>query len=142
VVGEVRQVPPDEVLDQLRIIDPARTALLSDSLPITLDDPGTPGLADVFYHNPQSIEITVNRQAPGLLVLSQSWTPGWQARLDGSSVPVYRVDHALLGVYLPEGSHKVSLNYNPRGWQWGRPLSVLTLLGAMAADFLLRRRRA
>ena len=142
VVGEVRQVPPDEVLDQLRVIDPARTALLSDPLPITLDDPDTSGPADAFYHNPQSIEITVNRQSPGLLVISQSWTPGWQARLDGSSVPVYRVDHALLGVYLPEGSHKVSLNYNPRGWQWGRPLSVLTLLGAMAADFLLRRRRA
>ena len=43
--------------------------------------------------------------AHGFLVLSESYFPGWRARIDGSSVPVERTDLDLQGARIPPGRH-------------------------------------
>jgi hypothetical protein len=142
VVGEARQVVETDVLAQLPTIDPATTALLSEPLPEPLRTPAASGPVDSFHPaNPQSLTISLDRTAPGLLVVSIAWAPGWQARLDGDPAPVYRVNHALLGVYVPAGEHTVHLEYSPRGWQWGWPISLLTLCGLGVWSVMARRAR-
>jgi hypothetical protein len=138
VVGEARRVTPEAVLVQLPEIDPATSALVVEALPGELTQPETSGPVVAFeYHSPQAISVQVNRTAPGLLVVSMAWAPGWQATVDGAPAMVYRTNHALLGVYLPAGEHTVALDYSPRGWQWGWPISVLTLVGLMLSGVVV-----
>jgi hypothetical protein len=72
--------------------------------------------------------LDVRAEGPGLLVVAESWDAGWSARLDGSDTPVFRVEHARMGVVLPEGIHRVELTHWPSGLVAG---IVLALVGAL-----------
>ena len=117
---------PDQaaVLRTLPKVDPGRTALLAES-PLDLpEEPRPPVPAEVTKRSANSMDVQVQTQQPGLLVVSRTWMPGWQAWVDGQPTPVYRVDYALQGVPLPAGEHKVRLRYQPVEWRIGWPLSL------------------
>ncbi|MEO0649118.1 MAG: YfhO family protein [Planctomycetota bacterium] len=84
---------------------------------------------------PGRVGARVESEAPELLVLTETWDPGWRAAVDGEPVPVARVDHALCGVWLQPGSHAVEFRYAPRSWRVGLGLAFAGLLwlGATAA---------
>ena len=73
-------------------------------------------------------------------MLTETWDPGWVARVDGRPVPVSRVDHALCGVWLQPGEHLVEFRYAPRSWRVGLALALLGALGLGAATAIAARR--
>jgi uncharacterized membrane protein YfhO len=73
----------------------------------------------------------VDAVGPGLLVLAQSFDPGWTARLDGNARAVFRVNHAQMGVVLPPGAHFIEFRHAARGFAAGVALSVCSLLGLL-----------
>ena len=77
-----------------------------------------------------------------LLVVSESWAPGWRARLaDGTPAETVRVGGATLGVVIPAEHDKATLYYRPDGWIRGQQLfgggCIVLLVGLVIA-----RRRA
>ncbi|HEV3458050.1 MAG TPA: YfhO family protein [Thermoanaerobaculia bacterium] len=90
---------------------------------------------------------TVLRREPGrwkiawrsaqarLLVVAESWTPGWRAWVDGQARPVEPAAGALLGVWLGPGAGRVELRYRPPGLRVGSALSVAALLALVAVPF-------
>jgi hypothetical protein len=90
--------------------------------------------ARVTYQGPN--QITVEAEGPGWLVLSEVWTPGWQAAVDGTPSKVYRTNVTFSGLALPDGFHTVSFTYAPTGWVWGRWISLgaltITLIATAA----------
>jgi hypothetical protein len=68
--------------------------------------------------------IDVQADGPGWLVVSEVWAPGWRASINGAQAEVYRTDVAFCGLPLPDGSHMVTLTYEPTGWVWGRWISI------------------
>ena len=66
-------------------------------------------------------------EAHGLLVFTEGWHPGWEARVDGKPVKVHRVDHGLIGVKLPRGPHRVELRFCPRSLTRGALLSAVAV---------------
>jgi hypothetical protein len=87
---------------------------------------GTGSRVQVIERRPGRLVLDVSAEADGLLVVSQSFYPGWQARVDGQRWTVQRVDHLLQGVALEAGSHRVELDYQPS------PLPALVSLAALA----------
>jgi uncharacterized membrane protein YfhO len=75
-------------------------------------------------------------------VLTDSWAPGWKAKVDGRDADVQRVDYLIRGVAVPAGRHTVEFRYEPATWTWGWAISLITLLGLIAAVLVGRRRRA
>lgn len=67
-----------------------------------------------------------------LLVLTRSWDPGWEARVDGEAVPVLRAQLALLAVVVPPGEHRIEIAYRPRSFRIGLGLSAAGLLAVLA----------
>ncbi len=59
-----------------------------------------------------------------MLVVSDSFYPGWRALVDGVPRPVLRVDHALQGVLVPAGATTVELVYEPASVKIGLLLSL------------------
>jgi hypothetical protein len=87
---------------------------------------------------PGTLRIGTTASNGGYLVVSESWYPGWRARVDGADAAVERADYAMLGVRLPPGAHLVELWYAPHGFtaaRWatlaGALLLVLVAAGAV-----------
>jgi uncharacterized membrane protein YfhO len=68
--------------------------------------------------------------------MSQAAYPGWRATLDGSEVPLYVGNHALLALPLPAGEHRVELRYWPTTWGTGLAAAGLGVALCLVA-FLL-----
>ena len=131
------QVVPDfaEALERMAspAFSPLRTALL-EKLPTGLSGTGLPGgPVELRRPSPERIECNVETPEAGLLVVSESYFPGWEARLDGSPAPIHRVDHALMGLVVPAGSHRVELSYSPESFRWGSAISWSGLLCVILA---------
>ena len=83
--------------------------------------------------------LEVRAEGPGLLVVAEGWDRGWRAALDGEPVGVARVNQLAIGLSLPPGMHRVTLDYRPPGLVAGL---ALALLGAVALALEAVGRRA
>ncbi len=125
-----------------RILSPSfdfrEEAVLEEELPRWVE-PSAESTAEASAHvmdyQPNRVTIDVQTASDGLLVLTDTYAPGWKALLDGEPVPVYVADHAFRAVVVPTGSHRITLVYQPRSFYAG---AIITLLGlaAIGAVFL------
>ncbi len=83
--------------------------------------------------------VKVDMQCRGLVVISDSWYPGWRATVDGHEAELWRVDTVIRGVVVPKGSHEVRVVYRPASVYAG---FACLLIGLAGAGFLQRRREA
>lgn len=82
--------------------------------------------------------VETDLSAPGLLVVSEIWYPGWTATVNGQPQAVERVDGLLQGVWLDApGHYTVALSYAPRSAQMGSLISLVTI-GALLGGGLVR----
>ncbi len=96
--------------------------------------------ARIMVDEPARVVVSASTGAPAWLVLTDTWFPGWRARLDGADVAVQRADHAFRAVALPPGRHEVEFAFTPRGLRPGVAISLAAL--AILGVLLLPRRRA
>jgi hypothetical protein len=109
---------------------------------VTLDkDAGLDGLppqAQVRWLDRGRNHITVQADSArrGLLVVSQTWYPSWEAWVDGQKTELLKADGgAMQAIMLDAGSHRVELAYSPRLLQFG---GLLAALGLALMALLLR----
>jgi hypothetical protein len=88
----------------------------------------TSGQASIIDETPNRLVVAATLAAPGLLVLSDSWDPGWSARAQERSIPVLRVNHALRGVVLPAGASLVEFRYRPLSFRLGLAAALAVLI--------------
>lgn len=69
----------------------------------------------VGRYEPERVELVAEVRERSVLVLTDAWYPGWEARVDGREAAVFPVDQALRGVVVGPGSHRVELEFHP-GW--------------------------
>jgi uncharacterized membrane protein YfhO len=97
--------------------------------------PFTP--AEWVGDEPGRVLLRVETTAPGLLVVGETWMPGWTARVDGRSAPVLRGNHFQRVVPLPSaGRHEILMEFDPPGWKAG--IGITTgAIGVWGVLFLL-----
>jgi hypothetical protein len=83
-----------------------------------------------------SWEFEVQTPQPALLVVADSYYPGWQARVDGVAVPVSPANVAQCAVPVPAGRHQVEMFFRPREFVQGALVSGFSLL--LAALIVVR----
>jgi Bacterial membrane protein YfhO len=146
VIGKVRPVDGDEALN-LAIagtgFDPRRSVLVEQTCDIcrSMTAGGFAGRVTRVHRSDNSITLDVEARRPAMLVVSESWFPGWSAVVDQASAGVVRADAVALGVPLPAGRHHVELTYHPPGFTLGAAISGGAVLSIIAAAALLRERR-
>ncbi len=122
----------DEDPMRLRTIEVARQALVDRPIPELVGGTGEPVTATIVSESPRRVEIQATTSQPGLLVLSDSYFPGWTATVNGSPREIHRVNIALRGVLLSSGEHTVVFTYQPRWFQIGVVVSLVGWLLALA----------
>lgn len=122
--------------------DPRREAIIAgcDGVP-AVGPAGSAARADLQEYSAQRVTIRAETDAPGWLVLTDAWFPGWRARVNGAEQPIWRANYAFRAVWLPAGRHEVEFRYWPRPLTWGLAASGAASL-AIAALFWRGRRRA
>ncbi len=84
----------------------------------------------IFGYDERSYGIHYRARTPSLLKLAVAWYPGWEARVAGRSLPILRVDHALLGVVVPPGDGAVEFRFSSRYFARGLLITLIAWLGA------------
>jgi hypothetical protein len=140
-------------LDRLRTMSAAdlRSTVVLDRAPATGAGAapaacGPSGEATVRHYEPERVVIDARADVASIMVLTDNWFPGWEARVDGKKVDVLRADHALRGVALTPGAHRVEFDYRPRPFRTGATITMATALVALGSVLVpqarrLRRRR-
>ncbi len=72
------------------------------------------------------VSITTSTASNSLLVLSDNYYPGWKAYVDGKETQIYRTNYTFRSVVLPKGEHIVGFKYEPKSFQVGVSLSILS----------------
>lgn len=70
---------------------------------------------------------TSNPNADAILVLTQTYYPGWHATVDTKEVPVFPVNIKHVGVRVPAGNHTVEFRYRPESFLYGAWISGISL---------------
>jgi hypothetical protein len=89
------------------------------------------------------LHIDAASSSDGILVVNDSFWPGWRATIDGQEVPIWRADYLVRAVAWPAGRHELEMRYDPPevriGW-------IISLMGALAlaavSAFEWRRKRS
>ncbi|MFM7173887.1 MAG: YfhO family protein [Caldilinea sp.] len=81
--------------------------------------------AELLAYQPERVQIRTQSAAPALLVLSDSFYPGWSATVDGFPAQIKATNVQFRGVVVPAGEHTVTFTFLPTGWQLGVVLAAL-----------------
>mgnify|MGYP000106112797 CR=1 FL=1 len=92
----------------------------------------------IVYYSPRRIIVDAVADAPAILVLSETYYPGWRAWRDDQPVPILRANFVTRALELPPGRHRFTLVYDPWSVKVGALLSGLTL--ALAGGVVLASR--
>jgi hypothetical protein len=125
---------PDEDAALRRFIDPtfdARTAAIvvgglpADQAALLAAGAGGPAslatsTATIVRDRFTEVEVAVTSDRPAVLVLNDSWAPGWRVSIDGKSSKVVEVNFNERGVVVPAGASRVVFQYRP----WALPLWI------------------
>ena len=80
------------------------------------------GGAVIISQTDTRVELAVNADSGGVLVLKDSYYPGWTATVDGQAAQVYRANINQRAVILSPGARRVTFEYAPT---WLRPVIAL-----------------
>lgn len=84
--------------------------------------------AEIIEYQPNKVIIEVQTNQPGMLVLSDTYYPGWKAEIEGIPTKIYRVDGVIRGVFVNRGRHKVVFYYWPRSFAVGIGMAGVSAL--------------
>jgi len=98
--------------------------------------PQTPAVATVTRRPGRSDDLVFEVASPraGVLVVTDTFAPGWVGFVNGHEERVFPVDEAFRGIRLPAGREVVEMVYRPKTAFWGFlvsavALTVLALIG-------------
>jgi hypothetical protein len=89
-------------------------------------------------HFPNEVRITANLKCRGMVILTDTWFPGWRATVDGNSATIHKAYGAVRGVIVEPGTHVIEMRYRPLSVFLGLALSALAAVIALAACLVAR----
>jgi|GEM_PF-4690416 len=136
LVGDVTVQPTeDDVVAAMKTTDfnPRLSAVIETDRRLNIEGRSAIPIESVEITSYKDQQVTLNVSAPrkSLLVLSDTYYPGWKAYIDGKEVEIYKTNLALRGVLIEEGEHSVEFAYRPDSFRIGLYISIISLIGAL-----------
>lgn len=119
----------------------------------TLSDPGFDARRNVFliwqqppkletcegdevwmpHHEPSYLTIRATMRCRGMVILTDTWFPGWRATVDGHAVRIEKAYGAFRGVVVDAGDHTIEMRYRPWSVFAGAGMTLVAAMIALAA---------
>jgi hypothetical protein len=119
------------------------TEVMLDQTPSVQPQGALRASARIARYENARVTIRASLDAPGILVLADSFYPGWNAYVDGKSEGILRANLFFRAVPLPGGEHTVEFRYEPKSFKIGVVISVTTIFALIVTTVIcvLRQRR-
>jgi hypothetical protein len=127
-----------DLIPRLRKADLRSEVFLIGATP-ALDRCGSSDDVRLLERHATRVVLEARMACRGMIVLSQTFFPGWKAEVDGRRGRLYEAYGVLQGVVVDAGSHRIEFRYRPASVYWG---ASLTILGIAMALLLAMRRTA
>jgi hypothetical protein len=101
---------------------------------------GRGGRAVITAYTPLKVEVAAESEG-GVLVLSDTYYPGWTVRVDGRPATIWPANAAFRAVALPAGARRVEFTYEPASVAAGLAISGSALVALAGLAGLAWRQR-
>jgi len=107
--------------------DPTKILLIGDSVvEIKKIDP-----LKITDYGPNSLEIEVNNTDKGVLVLLDTWYPGWKAYTGSKEIPIKRAYYIMRGVEITNSIGNIRFNFEPGLLPLGTIITTIAILASI-----------
>ena len=136
LVHDYQVLPLEEVPDAMKHwrFDPRQTVILEES-PGGIEPAAgflASGSATVVSRKANKVSIMTESEREAILVLTESYYPGWQAEIDGKRAPILKADYVFRAVSLSPGAHTVVFKFRPATFLIGSALSCAGIIAWLA----------
>ncbi len=109
--------------------DALLTRVILEARPDAVPLPSGPPSSDeqvtiVSSDDPDEMVLRASLQRDGLVVLADTFYPGWNARVDGQEQPIWPANLAFRAVAVPAGEHTIVFRYQPNSLRVGIALAI------------------
>lgn len=115
--------------------NPQRTLLMSHK---NYSKPGK-GQVKIMQYQPNKVVIRTQSTVVGFLFLSDTYFPGWIARVDGKQTTIFQTDYAFRSIEIPKGNHIVVFSYQPFSFILGLFVTIISSTLAVIFAVILRK---
>jgi hypothetical protein len=137
---------PDEVLHKMGStgFDPMLSVILEKDIKGYSNPPGghLNASASVVESGLNRVVIDISAEAECLLVLSDTFYPGWTATVNEKVTPIYRGNLLFRVVRIPAGISRVVFQYRPRSFVAGTMISLIIVITCLFLGSGMLHRRA
>jgi hypothetical protein len=132
VASSVRASGPAEALGALAAgLDPRQVTLIeAHGASRAAEHPIRP--AELAAYSPDRVVLTSEAERSSWLVLTDTYYPGWKAKVNGRAVPISIANYIFRAVPVPAGKATVTLTYEPSSYRLGLFAGLLSLAVAAA----------
>ncbi len=96
----------------------------------------------IAAEKPRRIQFDVDAPGDVMLVLADTYYPGWNCAVDGHDAPIETAHGVFRAVRVPAGPHRVEMAYEPRSFLFGAALSVAGIAIVLVLACVARRQAA
>jgi hypothetical protein len=90
--------------------------------------------------DPSQVELDVTLASPGLVILAETFYPGWTLKIDDKPAKILRTNLAMRGAVVPAGTHRLVYTYRPDSVRMGFVMSGIGLIAWTILMTIGRRR--
>jgi uncharacterized membrane protein YfhO len=98
------------------------------------------GEVEILSESNNRLALQVEVAEDNLLVLSDTYYPGWKAFVNGKKTKIYRADYNFRAIPLTAGTHRVEFVYDPISFELGAGATLLGIMGCIGIGWAARRR--
>jgi hypothetical protein len=133
IVRKYEVADENEILDlmKLDIFNPQKEVFLEeepDFDAVNFDNTPKMDKVKIVKYTPNEIDIDAKLENPGILVLSDTYYPGWRCFVNGKEKKIYKADYIFRAIHLEEGKHNINFIYDPLSFKIGLYLGIISLL--------------
>lgn len=97
--------------------------------------------AEIVSYSESKVEILVKTKSPQILVLTDTFYPGWKAEINGKPLEVLSAFGIYRAVEVPAGESTVKFFYKPASFEMGVKVSLAALATSLLAFIILSIKR-
>lgn len=121
-VGQFRENLEDENYD------PSKTIILEQDPNFQKTASSDTNTVSIIEDKNTKVTLTANLKSDSLVVLSDSFYPGWQAKVDGQVTKIMAANINSRATVVKKGSHLIEFSYSPDGLKFWSSISIASLI--------------
>jgi len=141
LVNSVAQVEDGQALVRDHLEELHAAAFVRGPVPAAWKTTSCSGADNVAVrsYEAETVVLHAAMACDGVVILSDTYYPGWKAFVDGRPMPIHEVNLAMRGVAVPAGNHEIRFVFRPASVYVGGGFTALGILSACVLALAHRR---